>query len=59
MQEAYVDVVDLIVVRVALGDGVGAGSAEGVVVGDVCVMCELNCSGRHARRKTYWWRDRG
>ena len=41
MQEAYVDVVDLIVVRVALGDGVGAGGAQGVVVRDVCGGDEL------------------
>ena len=30
-----VDVVDFVVVLVALGDGVGGGGGEGVVVGDV------------------------
>jgi hypothetical protein len=34
--DTYVDVVDLIVVRVALSDGVGACRAQCVVVGDIC-----------------------
>ena len=44
-----IDVVDLIVVRVTLGDGVGGGGREGVVVGDVCVKCELNCTTIHGK----------
>lgn len=34
-EATHVDVVDLVVVRVALGAGVGGGSAERIVVGDV------------------------
>ena len=40
---AHVDVVELIVVGVTLGDGVGGSSAQSVVVGDVYVACELDC----------------
>ena len=38
----HVDVVDLIVVLVALGDGVGGGRAQGVVVGDVYAGEEMS-----------------